>query len=75
MPKFTNRDINKKRKETLLSTYDRTLFKKSVFCQKKYEKLHFCNCAFMGQNLDFWHENTPKKLIIRVTYFLQIRVD
>ena len=27
----------------------------------------------MSQNLDFWREKTPKSLI-RVTYFLQIRV-
>ena len=59
MPKFTNRDINKKRKETLLSTYDRTQTIPKVRILSK--KSSIWKIFVTGQNLDFWHENTPKK--------------
>ena len=66
MPKFTNRDINKKRKETLLSTYDRThTIQKVRILSKKIWK------SYIFVIVHLW----VKKLIIRVTYFLQIRVD
>ena len=46
MPKFTNRDINKKRKETLLSTYDRTHTIPKVRILKKKKNRQYEQATF-----------------------------